>query len=154
MIKRYKGIFAAYMLAGAGLFATSCNDFLDLAPLDQVTPEVYFETSDQLGSYAISQYNNLFTYPTGWSQGNVLNGDANTDNMVAGAANQSRFTKDYWKVSQSGDLGMSLIRYCNYFFETVLPKYEAGVYAASNEADARHYIGEMYFIRAWIYFPA
>ncbi len=83
MIKRYKGIFAAYMLAGAGLFATSCNDFLDLAPLDQVTPEVYFETSDQLGSYAISQYNNLFTYPTGWSQGNVLNGDANTDNMVA-----------------------------------------------------------------------
>lgn len=130
---------------------TSCEDFLDLAPQDQVTPEVYFENAEQLGAYAISQYNNLFTSPSGWSQGAVLNGDANTDNMVAGAANQSRFTKNYWTVPQSGDLGMGLIRYCNYFFETVMPKYEAGVYESS-KAEAEHYIGEMYFIRAWVYF--
>lgn len=147
----YKSIIAACLLAGSGLAMTSCNDFLDLAPQDEVTPEVYFENADQLGAYSISQYNNIFTYPSGWSQGAILNGDANTDNMVSGDGNQSYFTKDYWKVAQSGDLGFSLIRYCNYFFDKVLPKYEAGAYN-SDLVNARHYIGEMYFIRAWVYF--
>lgn len=147
----YKSIIAACLLAGSGLAMTSCNDFLDLAPQDEVTPEVYFENADQLGAYSISQYNNIFTYPSGWSQGAILNGDANTDNMVSGDGNQSYFTKDYWKVAQSGDLGFSLIRYCNYFFDKVLPKYEAGAYN-SDLVKAKHYIGEMYFIRAWVYF--
>lgn len=147
----YKSIIAACLLAGSGLAMTSCNDFLDLAPQDEVTPEVYFENADQLGAYSISQYNNIFTYPSGWSQGAILNGDANTDNMVSGDGNQSYFTKDYWKVAQSGDLGFSLIRYCNYFFDKVLPKYEAGAYN-SDLVNAKHYIGEMYFIRAWVYF--
>ena len=147
----YKSIIAACLLAGSGLAMTSCNDFLDLAPQDEVTPEVYFENADQLGAYSISQYNNIFTYPSGWSQGAILNGDANTDNMVSGDGNQSYFTKDYWKVAQSGDLGLSLIRYCNYFFDKVLPKYEAGAYN-SDLVNAKHYIGEMYFIRAWVYF--
>ena len=93
----------------------------------------------------------IFTTPSGWGQGAILTGDANTDNMVSGDANQSYFTKDYWKVAQSGDLGFSLIRYCNYFFENVLPKYESGVYD-SDLTNAKHYIGEMYFIRAWVYF--
>lgn len=147
----YKSIIAACLLAGSGLAMTSCNDFLDLAPQDEVTPEVYFENADQLGAYSISQYNNIFTYPSGWNQGAILNGDANTDNMVSGDGNQSYFTKDYWKVAQSGDLGFSLIRYCNYFFDKVLPKYEAGAYN-SDLVKAKHYIGEMYFIRAWVYF--
>lgn len=147
----YKSIIAACLLAGSGLAMTSCNDFLDLAPQDEVTPEVYFENADQLGAYSISQYNNIFTYPSGWSQGAILNGDGNTDNMVSGDGNQSYFTKDYWKVAQSGDLGFSLIRYCNYFFDKVLPKYEAGAYN-SDLVNAKHYIGEMYFIRAWVYF--
>ena len=59
----YKSIIAACLLAGSGLAMTSCNDFLDLAPQDEVTPEVYFENADQLGAYSISQYNNIFTYP-------------------------------------------------------------------------------------------
>ena len=147
----YKSIIAACLLAGSGLAMTSCNDFLDLAPQDEVTPEVYFENADQLGAYSISQYNNIFTYPSGWSQGAILKGDGNTDNMVSGDGNQSYFTKDYWKVAQSGDLGLSLIRYCNYFFDKVLPKYEAGAYN-SDLVNAKHYIGEMYFIRAWVYF--
>lgn len=147
----YKSIIAACLLAGSGLAMTSCNDFLDLAPQDEVTPEVYFENADQLGAYSISQYNNIFTYPSGWSQGAILNGDGDTDNMVSGDGNQSYFTKDYWKVAQSGDLGFSLIRYCNYFFDKVLPKYEAGAYN-SDLVNAKHYIGEMYFIRAWVYF--
>ena len=59
----YKSLFVACMLAGSGLAITSCNDFLDLAPLDEVTPEVYFQSADQLGAYSISQYNSIFTAP-------------------------------------------------------------------------------------------
>ena len=40
---------------------------------------------------------------------------------------------------------------CNYFFETVIPKYEAGQITGGDDA-IRHYIGEMYFIRAWVYY--
>lgn len=148
---KYKNTFAACLLAGSACLISSCNDFLDMAPLDQVTPDAYFQNADQLGAYSISKYNDLFTSPSGWSQGAILNGDGATDNMVVGNPNQSLFTKNYWTVPQSGDLGFSLIRYCNYFFETVLPKYEAGAYN-SDEANAKHYIGEMYFIRAWVYY--
>lgn len=151
MSTTYKNIIAACLLTGTSLLSTSCNDFLDLAPLDQVTPEVYFQTSEQLAAYTISKYNDIFTTPSGWGQGAVLNGDANTDNMVNGGASQAYFTKDFWKVPQNGDLGFGLIRYCNYFFKNVLPKYEAGVYNSDLD-NAKHYIGEMYFIRAWIYF--
>ena len=43
------------------------------------------------------------------------------------------------------------IRKANYFFQQVLPKYEAG----SIKGDGvmiKHYIGEMYFLRAYQYF--
>lgn len=146
----YKNIILTGILAVGSLAGTSCSNWLDMKPLDEVTPESYFQNSDQLGAYAISQYNSLFSMPSGWSQGSLITGDGDTDNMVYGAMNQNRFTKNIWQVSQSGDLGFSLIRYCNYFFETVLPRYESGFYG--DDAMARHYIGEMYFIRAWVYF--
>lgn len=146
-----KNIIAAGLLIGAAAVGTtSCSSWLDLKPLDEVTPDAYFQNSDQLGAYAISKYNDLFTSPSGWNQGAIINGDAATDNMVNGDMNQNLFTERTWLVGQSGDLGFSLIRYCNYFFETVLPKYEAGFYG--DDAMARHYIGEMYFIRAWVYY--
>lgn len=42
-----------------GLFAlsiSSCNDFLDREPLDKITPESYFQTAEQLSTYALTQY--------------------------------------------------------------------------------------------------
>lgn len=149
-MKLYKNLFVSGLLATSMLTVTSCNDFLDMEPPSDVTPEAYFQNADQLGAYAISQYQSLFTTHSGWSMGDIVGGDANTDNMVGRSFSTSRFTKNLWQVSNSGDLGMSLIRYCNYFFETVLPRYEAGLYSGDPAAD--HYIGEMYFIRAWVYF--
>lgn len=138
------------MLAG-GLFAvSSCNDFLDMKPLDQVTPEEYFNTSDQVAAYSISQYNSLFSVHSGFGAG-TLNNDKNTDNMVAGGYSQAYFEKGQWRVPNTGGWDFSQIRYCNYFFETVIPKYEAGL-ITGDETAIRHYIGEMYFIRAWVYF--
>ena len=150
MKKHIKNLCASGAMAVGLLALSACNDFLEMEPLDEVTPESYFQNADQLAAYSIAQYQSLFTTPSGWGQGSILNGDAATDNMVNGDANTSLYTTNLWQVSQSGDLGFSLIRYCNYFFETVLPRYESGFYGESAEVD--HYIGEMYFIRAWVYF--
>lgn len=146
-----KKIMATALWAASALTFTACNDFLDLEPLDQVTPESYFQNADQLAAYSIAYYTDLFTTPSGWSQGGILNGDANTDNMVNGDGDTDLYTTNLWQTSHSGDLGFSLIRYCNYFFETVLPRYDEGFYGEGN-AEVDHYIGEMYFIRAWVYF--
>ena len=39
-----------------GLALTSCNDFLDRSPISDITPEDYFNTVDQVGSYVINYY--------------------------------------------------------------------------------------------------
>lgn len=150
---KLKNIFIqTFFMAGGAIMLSSCNDFLDREPLASVTPKEYFQTVDHLASYTISQYNGLFSTHGGFSAG-TLNNDKNTDNMVAGGYSASYFEKGQWKVpNNDGDnWNFSRIRYCNYFFEQVLPKYEAGSISGS-EADIKHYIGEMYFIRAWTYF--
>lgn len=147
---KLKNIFLNTMVLAGGLLASSCNDFLDMEPLDQVTPGQYFNTADQVGAYCISQYNGLFSTHSGFGAG-TINNDKNTDNMVAGGYNVNYFEKGQWRVPNTGGWDFSLIRYCNYFFETVIPKYEAGLITGSPDA-IRHYIGEMYFIRAWVYY--
>lgn len=147
---KLKKIFLNTIVLAGGLFSSSCNDFLDMKPLDQVTPEEYFGTADQVGAYCISQYNSLFSTHSGYSAGTV-NNDKNTDNMVAGGYSSAYFEKGQWRVPNTGGWDFSLIRYCNYFFETVIPKYEAGQITGGDDA-IRHYIGEMYFIRAWVYY--
>ena len=149
-MKLHRKLFATGVVATSLLTFTACNDFLDLEPPSNVTPESYFQNDEQLGAYAIGRYNDVFTTPSGWGQGSIINGDAGTDNMAATDPNTSRFTKDLWMVPHSGDLGMGLIRTCNYFFQQVLPRYESGFYASY--PNARHYSGEMYFLRAWVYF--
>lgn len=138
------------VLAGGLIAISSCNDFLDMEPLDQVTPGQYFNTADQVAAYSISQYNSLFSTHSGYSAGTV-NNDKNTDNMVAGGYSQAYFEKNQWRVPNTGGWDFSQIRYCNYFFETVMPKYKAGQITGDDNA-IRHYIGEMYFIRAWVYY--
>ena len=149
-MKLHRKLFATGVVATSLLTFTACNDFLELEPPSNVTPESYIQNDEQLGAYAIGRYNDVFTTPSGWGQGSIINGDAGTDNMAAKDPNTSRFTKDLWMVGHSGDLGMGLIRTCNYFFQQVLPRYESGFYSAYPNAE--HYIGEMYFIRAWVYF--
>lgn len=151
-MKLHRKLFATGVVATSLLTFTACNDFLELEPPSNVTPEAYFQNDEQLGAYSIARYSDLFTTPSGWGQGNIINGDAATDNMAATDPNTSRFTKDLWLVphTQNGGLGFEQIRYCNYFFQQVLPKYESGFYASYPNAE--HYIGEMYFLRAWVYF--
>ena len=151
MKSSYKRIFSAALLASVTLGFSSCDDWLDTPPQSTITEKDYFNDADQLGAYAIRYYNSLFGRSEGWSIGSPYLDDNGTDNSVSTSANQNEFTTDQWKTGTSGDLGFSLIRYCNFFFEQVLPKYESGFYTTNLDM-VKHYIGEMYFIRAYTYF--
>lgn len=148
---RIKNLFitACYMVGGAWAL-TSCNDFLDREPLSSVTPEDYFQTADHFAAYSIAKYQNSFSSHSGYGAG-IANNDGGTDNMVAGDRDV-RFVKGLWKVpSKDDNWSFSDIRYCNYFFENAVPKYEAHK-VTGTDADIRHYIGEMHFMRALVYF--
>lgn len=127
----------------------SCENFLDRKPLDQVTPFDYFNNAGDLAAYSINQYS--FSTHSGFSMG-TLTGDVHTDNMANGSGSDTYWDPGNWKVpTDGGGWDFSSIRKCNYFFDQVLPKWHAGAISGA-EVDVKHYIGEMYFLRAWAYF--
>ena len=141
---------AALALAVAGSFS-SCYDYLDKEPLAQVTPEVYFTKESHLEAYANGRYTEVLPSSGNWSYG-TYGGDLNTDNMVSNVAD-SAYIKGDWRTSMSDkdNYKFTNINTINYFFDQVLPKYEAGQ-IQGNDATIRHYIGEMHFMRAYEYF--
>ncbi|MEN6454853.1 MAG: RagB/SusD family nutrient uptake outer membrane protein [Prolixibacteraceae bacterium] len=149
-IKRYIGIIGTGVLLFAG-----CDDFLDRSPLDKVTPEAYFSSESDLAAYSIKQYeddgNSIFTVLNASYGLGTFKFDDATDNQ-ANVEGNTRWVPGEWKVETSGgDWDFNKIRRCNYFFEQVLPRYESGA-IQGNDANIRHYIGEMYLLRAYIYF--
>lgn len=141
---------AALALAVAGYFS-SCNDYLDKEPLSQVTPEAYFNQESHLEAYANGRYTEVLPSSGNWSYG-TYGGDLNTDNMVSNVAD-GMYIKGDWRTSMSDNdyYTFTNINTINYFFDVVMPKYEAGQ-IQGNDANIRHYIGEMHFLRAYQYF--
>lgn len=130
---------------------SGCNDFLDREPLDKVTPTDFFSSTQDLAAYTVKQYS--FNTVTGNYGINLFGQDNNTDNQ-AGTGFPSFWIKGQTKVSSAegdGQYKWENIRACNYFFDNVLPKYEAGEITGSSD-QIKHYIGEMYVIRAYNYF--
>ena len=131
---------------------TACNDYLDVVPESSITPETFFTAESDLAAYSINLYS--FTCITNGTYGiSVFGNDNATDNQAA-TGYSSRWVPGEWKVGSSvttSDWYFNDIRHCNYFFDQVLPKYEAGIITGT-EANIRHYIGEMYVIRAYNYF--
>ncbi|WP_299576751.1 RagB/SusD family nutrient uptake outer membrane protein [uncultured Sunxiuqinia sp.] len=139
-------IYSVILLLAVSL--TSCNEFLDREPLSNVTPNEYLWNEADLAAYSIGQYN----FPThgGWGVGTFAN-DNHTDNQVT-SGYSNRWVPGEYRVPQSGGAwNFGSIRQCNYFFETVLPRWEAGE-ISGNATNVDHYIGEMYFLRAYEYF--
>lgn len=143
-IIRHIGIAAAVPF----LF-TACDGFLDLKPESSLSPEQYLTTEDNVASYATDLYN-MFPVHGTTSWGTWTN-DRDTDNMAY--ANPSDiFAPGYWKVGQTGgSYEFTGIYRCNYFFDNVLENFENGGISGS-ASNIRHYIGEVYFFRAWQYF--
>lgn len=148
-MKKQISIFALSALLAGGL--SSCNDFLDREPLDKVTPIDFFTSVQDLAAYTVKQYS--FNTVTGNYGINLFGQDNNTDNQAGNGA-PSFWIKGQTKVGskeEDGQYKWDNIRACNYFFENVLPKYEAGE-ITGNTDQIKHYIGEMYVIRAYNYF--
>lgn len=147
-------------LMGAALMTTSCDDFLDRAPLTDITPELYFSSANDLAAYTINYYPTLLLNVNGsqlyattsWNAGIVSHSDHLSDNNASGTGNTQYFgDASHWTVGTGRALynTYSRVRICNWFFDKVLPKYENGTLSGS---DVEHYIGEMYFLRAMTYF--
>lgn len=136
-------------LAAISLLTVSCNAFLDLQPESSLSPAQYLTTEDNLAAYATDLYN-MFPVHGQTSWGTWKN-DSDTDNM-AYANPSDAFAPGYWKVGQTGgSYEFTGIYRCNYFFDNVLENFEAGKITGT-AANIRHYIGEVYFFRAWQYY--
>ena len=149
--------YLSILMLGASLTGlTACNDFLDKVPESAVTPDSYFMAEADLAAYSINLYN-FNTIPTGKYGLSIFADNDHTDDQVA-MNSSSRWVPGQWLVgSSTSDSDRNAvwnffqIRDCNYFFDQVMPKYEAGQ-ITGNEANIRHYIGEMYVLRAYAYF--
>ncbi len=142
-----------FILAGGLIGLTSCNDFLDLEPLDKVTPNNYLWTEADLASYAIKGYD----FPAHEEKYNIgsWGTDNNTDNQATSSYN-NQWLPGQWKVPESlkendDPWNFKKIRNANYFIETVMPRYNAKQ-IQGDDKNIRHYIGEVYLQRAWNYF--
>lgn len=129
--------------------APSCRKMLDQAPLAAITPDNYLNEESQLGAYAIAQYTILPSHAN-WTFG-TFGIDANTDNMATPFLD-NKYVPGLWKVGATGgDWDFTNIFKMNYFLQAVLPKYKAGKITGGDN-NIRHYIGEVYFLRAYEYF--
>lgn len=128
---------------------TGCNDFLDREPLDSVIPEKYFTSESDLAAYTINAYS--FETVTDAYGINFFGKDNDTDNQASGDSPAFWIPGQKKVPSGEGEWDWSKIRACNYFFDNTLPKFEAGT-ITGNQDNVKHYIGEMYVIRAYNYY--
>ena len=133
----------------AVLMLFSCNGFLNLEPEAALSPEQYLTTEENIGAFATDLYSMFPEHER--STWGYWRTDSNTDDM-ASPDPSNIFAPGYWRVEQTGgSYSFTDIYRCNYFLNFVLPLYEAGEITGS-ETNIRHYIGEVYFFRAWAYF--
>lgn len=132
-----------------GALISSCQ-FLDREPIDQLSPDSYHITAEQLGGFTINYYGTIFRNNSGWFAG-VATFDDGTDNQAALGGNESMFLQDIWKVPTSGGIGFGNIRNLNKFINETEAKYDAKK-ITGNDNLVKHYIGEAYLIRAMLYF--
>lgn len=146
------------LLAVAGFFTSSCNDFLDLKPITEVATTEYLYTENDLASYAANLYTlsnvALPSHGTGYNLLGLFDDDNGTDSQTSDSPNELFVTGqtyvgdyDYWSNY------FTAIRSANYFLERVPERYENGEISGTDD-NIRHYMGEVYFFRGWFYFQA
>lgn len=150
-MKKY--IYIAFFAMTLGGFS-SCEDYLNREPLSSVAPDVYFTEASHLQAYTDEMYPRILP---GGSYGYYGTEDVATDNQIGETAHD-RYFEGQWKVPASGgNWSFESIYRCNFFFASVLPKFGDNLAGSQNTisgdlASIRHYIGEMYVLRALEYF--
>lgn len=132
----------------------SCEDFLDSEPQSSVDPDKYFTEVSQLQAYADEIYPRVISVS---NKGYYDTDDQYTDNQIPPVA-PDRFFAGQWKVPYAeGNWSFENIYRLNFFFSEVLPRFGEDLSGAQNTISGdltsiRHYIGEMYTLRALEYF--
>lgn len=157
MKSNYRYIVKAFMAMAVIAGTTSCDDFLDREPMSSISPETYYSTAAQLEANLNDEYPNVLPSFGQWTYG-IFGEDKGTDNQIEVNAND-RYTQDRWKVphSESDNWKFERIYRINFFLSEALPKFGEDMSGSQNTisgsvATIKHYIGEMYFLRAYEYF--
>ncbi len=156
MKSNYKYIVKFLLAMGVIAGTTSCEDFLDREPMSTISPQIYYSSAAQLEANLNDEYSNLFPFDQFFY--GIFGEDKGTDNQIEVNAND-RYTLDRWKVphSEGNNWKFAHIYRINFFFSEVLPKFGEDMSGSQNKisgnvAVIKHYIGEMYFLRAFEYF--
>ncbi len=149
VMKKY---MSSFMLLGVLMFS-SCSDFLDRKPLDFGNEDIFLYTSIDMKYYA-NQFYSLFPSSKANAEGGPYRDDENSDNQVNFGSN-SNF---YPGVKQVPKLGPKTsawkfndIRACNYFIDLITKRMALGELIGI-ETEINHYLGEVYFFRAYEHF--
>ena len=129
---------------------SGCNDYLDITPPTGIPPEDYFNSDTELAAYVDDMYEDFLPSHGGMYSWGMFGWDSGTDNMI-GQNPSSSYIGTWYTGMSDGNYSFSKITRCNYFFNYVMPKYEAGE-LDGEESLIKHYIGEVYFMRAVAYF--
>lgn len=141
-----KNILSLMLISGV---LASCEDLLDQQPPSYVVPEDYYRTEDQVEACANQFYTDIL--PSHSGNYGIYGWDSNTDNQ-AGISADGKYASGQWKVGMSnGEWSWGTIRNVNYQLNTILDLYTQKQISGSDK-NIRHYIGEMYFFRAYKYF--
>ncbi|BES59924.1 RagB/SusD family nutrient uptake outer membrane protein [Dysgonomonas capnocytophagoides] len=156
-MKLYRKIVIGSLLLALTGGLSSCDDFLDKEPQSNASPENTLTEANQLAYYANNLYADILPSHSNWSYG-IFGEDNNTDNQT-GVSAHDRYTSDRWKVAhnETDNWKFEMIYRCNYFFSLVTPRYGEDLSGSANTItgslpEIKHYIGEMYFLRACEYF--
>lgn len=140
-----RNIYTGALLFCITLLHWSCEKaFLDRFPLDAVSPQTFFKTADDLKLYANRFYTLLPRHASGGGNGGTFWIDANSDNMVP-AIPDPRLAGIRTVPSTGAGWSWSDIRQANYFLENANN-------ATGSAIDIKHFIGEVKFFRAYLYF--
>jgi len=124
----------------------SCNDFLEQEPPSALTPESFYTTEDQAQAVANQFYQDVLPGGEGF-----YSEDNNTD-VQTGRDPDGRFDAKRWLTGMdNGNWSWGTIRNLNFMIERLETNLENGT-LSGNEANLKHYIGELYFFRAYRYF--
>lgn len=160
----YITLFKGLIIAAYTLFMVSCNDYLDITPPSQISPESYLWDEAHLASYTVKYYADYDNYNEGSdNKGGMLPShygsggesfyfdDLATDNETTRGSSNKYVPGDWTVGSTGGDWNFYNINALNYYLQTVVPRFEAGE-ITGNPTNVRHYVGEGYFLRAQEYF--
>jgi hypothetical protein len=135
------------MLFVQAFLLTSCEDFIDLKPLDKISTDDYWKTPNDLEYYTMQFYPSFYNSDNSGSvlKQMVTETALDSDDMLHGgyASNilngkRSRRTGDWkWEWNK--------IRNVNIFFENYHK-------CEDDFSTYKHYVGEAHFFRAWFYF--